>query len=200
MIRQSLADQFGDGRQQIRLTDRLVDLTSAGHLGGPTYKKRHAMAAFVDRTFSFSIDPVAVVAEQLDAFLPSRFGSVVTGEDNQGVIGQLLTIERRQNPADVPIGFDHEISVSTGVALAAELLDRNDRFVRRRVGQVQKERLAIARAIGLALDPLDRFVGEPGQTLRIDEVCGNFQLTFDNTPFIRGPRLRQLCSYGGMIR
>ena len=55
----------------------------------------------------------------------------------------------------MPIGFHHEVAVGPGFRLAEKLLDRDDRLMRRSVGQIEKERLSLASCVGFSFHPLD---------------------------------------------
>ena len=72
-------------------------------------------------------------------------GQVIALNDN-------LAIEEVENPPEVPVSLDHELPIGPGLALAAELLDGNDRLVGRGVGKIEEEPLLPA-----AVDELKRF-------------------------------------------
>ena len=88
-----------------------------------------------------------------------RFRTIVSGEDNQGVVGKAVFFQGVQHFADHGIGFDDEVPVVTGFRFPVIRLVRDDRIVRRIEGEVSEEGLLLF----LLRNPLDSFLGDGGQ-------------------------------------
>ena len=62
----------------------------------------------------------AVVIEFLDALLPGTLGTIITGKNNQSVLGKSFVIEKIQYPPNMKIGFDHELTITTCITFSPE--------------------------------------------------------------------------------
>jgi len=67
--------------------------------------------------------------------------------------GEAMLVQGGQYPAHGVVRLHHEIAIAAGLGLSDEFLCGDDRRVRRREGEVEKERLVFA----LPADPLLRF-------------------------------------------
>ena len=124
------------------------------------------MTAFVDVGLGAAPDMVGLMvlrviangAEVFDmvrlAFVDAEHeGAVVTGNDDNGVVGLLGLVQDFEDLADGIVGLNHEVAVDTVLGLAFEPGAGNDRFVWRSQREIEKE--GFLRGSGFA-DELDR--------------------------------------------
>ena len=104
--------------------DRLAADLAGGDLARPASQERNAVAplpgvALGAAERAHAVVPVllgAVVDPVLD--LAGDLGTVVAGEDHQGVVGQAAALQRIEYLADGPVDLDHEVAVFARPALA----------------------------------------------------------------------------------
>jgi hypothetical protein len=82
-------------------------------------------------------------------------GSIVGGEDDQGVLGKAVFLQGVHHLAHHGIGLDNEVPVVTGFRFPMIRLVRDDWIVRRIEGEVSEEGLILF----LLRNPLDGFFG-----------------------------------------
>ena len=109
----------------------------------------------------------------LDALPPGVLRAVVAREDDQCVSRHSACFQRVHHASDVPVGFHHEVAIGAAAALAAKLLQRDDRQMRRGVGQVEKEGFAVG-GFRASMDVFDGLVSETRQALGIHKIRSDF--------------------------
>ena len=111
-----------------------------------------------------------MVIEFPDTFFPGIFGSIVGRIDHDGVPCQLFPVQQVKQPAEVPVGLDHELSVGAGLSLTPELLQRDYRFVGRGKWQVEEKGSPAPGVPGDRRNPLEGLVRKAGEACGIHEV------------------------------
>ena len=96
------------------MTDELVAGAAGFDAAGPARDEGNAVAAVPD----VGLGPAEVGADLVALFgqLSDAGGlgaAIVTGEDQQRVVGQLVGVERLQEFAERVVGLHHEIAVGT---------------------------------------------------------------------------------------
>ena len=79
------------------------------------------MASFVDRTFTLFEDAAAVVLIDFPPLFPCCFGTVVTGENDQGIVGEIFIVQTLQDLTDVKVSFNDKVAVGACLTLTATL-------------------------------------------------------------------------------
>ena len=103
--------------------------------------------------------PVRLVAllDEVRDFCRRR-AAVVGGENDNGVLGQFISVECLQHLANHPVGLHQEISVLADVRFALPALGGNDRGVRAGQRQVEEERFVAL--LGASINERPSFAGE----------------------------------------
>ena len=144
----------------------MIAYRSGLYAGRPADQEWNAVTAFVDVGLGAAPDMVGLMvlrviangAEVFDmvrlAFVDAEHeGAVVTGHDDDGVVGLLGLVQDFEDLADGIVGLNHEVAVDTVLGLAFEPGAGNDRFVWRSQREIEKE--GFLRGSGFA-DELDR--------------------------------------------
>ena len=87
-----------------------------------------------------------------------RRAAIVGGENDNGVLGQFISVESLQYLANYPVGLHQKISVFPDVSFALPTLGRNDRGVRAGQRQVEEERFVAI--LGANINECPNFAGE----------------------------------------
>ncbi len=101
-------NKFCDGRKQVNRHQHRVAGFAGGNFPGPAHDARHAGAAFPTSALAFAQwrggARVVAVAEPR---------AVVAGEDDQGIIFELVLLECLEDFADAPVNFHDDIAVES---------------------------------------------------------------------------------------
>ena len=170
----------------------MVGGLACGNRLGPTGDEGDAVAAFFGVAFSVLPDAVGEVTH----FAGVNFGglvflenvasgaseiedgaigspevlwaaAVVAGENDEGVFAEFEVVQGLQDGADVGIKLLHIIAKKSALAAASEVFRRGDVGVGTAGCEIEEEGLVF-----IALDKLDRFLGEGGVDLIFDAGFG----------------------------
>jgi len=159
--RQVDAGQAVHGGEQVHRTGHLPADPAGGDLPGPPEDARHPHAPLPCRPLTAPQQPSRSAVELLD-----QPGAVVTGKDHHRAIRQFEFAERPEDLAGAPVELlDHVAVEATGTA-ALEVGRRMERRMRKRMGQVKKER---------------------GLPMAADELNGRFRIAAGEGCLIDGP-------------
>jgi len=132
------AGQPYDRREEVE-GRRDVALDGRPDLAGHPEDAGHAHAAFPGATLA--VAEQAGASAGLSAHQQPR--AVVAGEDDEGVVGHALFLERFEDFADAPVEFLDDIAVDTAAALTLKAIRGEQRRVREGMGEVEEERLGL---------------------------------------------------------
>ena len=133
--------------------DQPVALRAGGCEAGQARDERNASAALEDAHLALA--QLAGAAGVVPVALPR---TVVAREDDEGVVGESVLLERRHDPARGRVDLADHVAVGPLLAHARHAQGRAERDVGHRVGEVEEERLLAA--------PLDEVEGAEGVALR----------------------------------
>ncbi len=132
----------------------MIAYGSGLYAGRPADQEWNAVTAFVDVGLGAAPDMVGLMvlrviangAEVFDmvrlAFVDAEHeGTVVTGHDDDGVVGLLGLVQDLEDLADGIVRLHDKVAVDAVVGLAFELVTGDDRLVRRGQREIEKEGL-----------------------------------------------------------
>lgn len=108
MVRQRLVHQVQQRRHEVDLAEVTVDADPIITWPGNANHHRHLDRRFVERAFFQQ----AVVADHVP---------VIAGENHDGAVGQPRVLERRDDPADLPI-HERDVAIVVGAQVAPTTL------------------------------------------------------------------------------
>ena len=97
-------------------------------------------------------------------------GTVVTGEDDHRVLVQAQGSDLVKECPGRPINALHRRPVTAVSRLSDEAIPDVDRQVHVEVGEVEEERPAVVRGLGVTIEPLERLRGETVEAFNINEI------------------------------
>ena len=126
----ALAKEVGKRGEKVGGANGLGGSGAGFHPAGPAHEEGHAMTAFVD--VGLVTAPVGVGLVAFFHEVRNRGGwraAVVRGEDDDGVVDELLLIQFSQHFADNPVGFHQEIAILANARFALPFFRRDNRRV-----------------------------------------------------------------------
>ena len=111
------------------------------NFAGPFDDEGHTVSSLVDIALDATILARAPLFEFRQSFESVGLGSIVGGEDDQGVVRQSRVFQGVQHLAHHGVGLDDEVPVVTGFRFSVIRLVRDYRIVRRIEGEVSEEGL-----------------------------------------------------------
>ena len=109
-----IINDLGEGSGKVDLTHHLVGNRSLLDFAGPFDDEGHTVTSFVDIALHATILARAPLFEFLKSFEGMGLGSIVGGEDDQGVVGKAVFFQGVHHLAHHGVGLDDEVSVVTG--------------------------------------------------------------------------------------
>ena len=113
----------GAGRHHVGKTDHLTGGASGFNLSGPAGDERHSMATFpliAFHTAPGSSRVVLVIVSHV--YGGGDFGPVVTGENDEGVVGEAEALNGFHQFADDVVVLEDKIAMGPGVCFALETI------------------------------------------------------------------------------
>ena len=142
VIRHLTAGNFRQGREKIHLVDDLVTGSPGGDLAGPSDCEGNSQAALEAGKEGAAPGAGGSLEAGLDrqgVGALGRLGSIVGGEDDDGVVAYAQVIDLVQNHPRIRVDLHQEISPGTIAGLTREIRVRHRGVVRRRIRNVEEE-------------------------------------------------------------
>eukprot|EP00047_Mylnosiga_fluctuans_P007899 m.5309 g.5309 ORF g.5309 m.5309 type:complete len:387 (-) comp1994_c0_seq1:457-1617(-) len=153
-------------REQIQRADDIVRHDASGNGPGPASEAGHADATLV-RLALGALEPLARRERGAPAVVPAllRVRSIIAEEKDQRIVGDVVSIQRRENPPDGPVHLFEIVSKATPLRDVHKCWGREERRVHVHERHVEEEWLL---ALRVAIDEVHGVLGEHGCEVGVD--------------------------------
>ena len=133
------------------------------------------MAALVQVALAAAESASARMRVALQPFSIGRFRTVIASNQHESVTCETGLIQSLEERADMGIGFDHKVAVSSRIGLPAKALERDHGLVWRGVRHVQEEAVILFRNGGKVFQPPLGMLSEFSQNHLVVEARSDFK-------------------------